>query len=41
MVFEDRAQKLGEDEDELGVADLFEDVRVKPLGEKQDALLLA
>lgn len=41
MVFEDRAQKLGDGENELGVTDLFEDVSVEPLGEKQDALLLA
>ena len=41
MVLEDGAQELGNGEDELGVTDLFEDVRVKPLGEKQDALLLA
>jgi hypothetical protein len=42
VVFENGAQKLGDGEDELGVADLFEDVRVvEPLGEKQDALLLA
>ncbi len=39
--FENGAQKLGDGEDELDVADLFEDVRVEPLGEKQDALLLA
>jgi hypothetical protein len=39
--FENGAQKLGDRENELGVADLFEDVSVEPLGEKQDALLLA
>jgi len=41
VVSEDGAQKLWHGEDELGVADLFEDVSVEPLGEKQDALLLA
>jgi hypothetical protein len=41
VVSEDGAQKLWDGEDELGVADLFEDVSVKPLGEKQGALLLA
>jgi hypothetical protein len=35
------AQKLGDGEDELGVTELLEDVRVEPLGKKQDALLLA
>jgi hypothetical protein len=35
------AQKLWDRENELGVAGLLEDVRVEPLGEKQDALLLA
>ena len=41
VVFENEAQKLGDREDELGVTDLFEDVGIEPLGEKQDALLLA
>jgi len=41
VVSEDGAQKLWDGEDELGVAGLFEDVSVEPLGEKQDALLLA
>ena len=41
MVFEDGAQKLGDGENELSAADLFEDVSIEPLGEKQDALLLA
>jgi hypothetical protein len=41
VVFEDGAQKLGDGENELGVADLLENVSVEPLGEKQDALLLA
>lgn len=41
VVFEDGAQEFGDGEDELGVADLFEDVRVEPLREKQEALLLA
>lgn len=40
-VSEDWAQKFWDGEDELGVTDLFEDVSVEPLGEKQDALLLA
>jgi hypothetical protein len=39
--FENGAQELGNGEDELGVADLLEDVAVEPLGEKQDAFLLA
>ena len=33
MVFEDGAQKLGDGENELSVADLFEDVSIEPLGE--------
>lgn len=41
MELEDRAQELGDGEDILGVTDRFEDVRVEPFGEKQDALLLA
>ena len=41
MVFENGAQELGDGEDVLGVADLLQDVRIEPLGEKQDALLLA
>jgi len=41
VVFEDGAQKLGDGENELSVADLFEDVSIEPLGEKHDALLLA
>jgi hypothetical protein len=41
VVFENGTQKLGDREDELGVADLFEDVSVEPLGEMQDELLLA
>jgi hypothetical protein len=41
MVFENGAQKLGDGENKLSVADLFENVSVEPLGEKQDALLLA
>jgi hypothetical protein len=38
---EDGAQKLWDGEKILTVTDLFEDVSVEPLGEKQDALLLA
>jgi hypothetical protein len=38
---ENGAQELGNGEDELGVADRLEDVAVEPLGEKQDAFLLA
>jgi len=41
MVFEDGAQELGDGEDELGMADSLEDVGIEPLGEEQDALLLA
>jgi hypothetical protein len=41
VVFENGAQELGDGEDVLGVADLLQDVRIEPLGEKQDALLLA
>ena len=41
VVFENGAQQLGDGEDVLGVADLLQDVPVEPLGEKQDALLLA
>jgi hypothetical protein len=41
VVFENGAQEFWDCEHELGVADLFEDVSVQPLGEKQDALLLA
>jgi site-specific DNA recombinase len=41
VVFENGAQELGDGEDVLGMADLLQDVRVEPLGEKQDALLLA
>ena len=41
VVFENGAQELGDGEDELGVADLLEDVGIEPLGEKQDVLLLA
>jgi hypothetical protein len=41
VVFEYRAQELGDGEDVLGVVDLFQNVRIKPLSEKQDALLLA
>jgi hypothetical protein len=41
VVFENGAQELGDGEDVLGMADLLQDVRVEPLREKQDALLLA
>ncbi len=41
VVFEDGAEELWDREDELGVADLFEDANVEQLGEEQDALLLA
>ena len=41
VVFENGAQELGDGEDVLGVADLLRDVCIEPLGEKQDALLLA
>jgi len=41
VVFENGAQELGDGEDELGMADLLEDVGIEPLGEEQDALLLA
>ena len=41
VAFEDGAQELEDGEDKLGVADLLADVGVEPLGEKQDALLLA
>jgi|WetSurMetagenome_2_1015567.scaffolds.fasta_scaffold108678_4 hypothetical protein len=38
VILEDGAKKLWDGENELGVADLFEDVSVQPLGEKQDPL---
>jgi hypothetical protein len=41
VVFENGAQELGDGEDVLSVADLLEDVAVEPLGEKQDAFLVA
>ena len=41
VVFENGAQELGDGEDVLDMADLLQDVRVEPLREKQDALLLA
>jgi hypothetical protein len=39
--FENGAQELGDGEGLLGMATLFQDVCIEPLGEKQDALLLA
>jgi len=39
--FENGAQELGDGEGLLGMAALFQDVRIEPLGEKQNALLLA
>ena len=41
VVFENGAQEPGDGEGELCVADLLQDVRVEPPGEKQDPLLLA
>jgi hypothetical protein len=41
VIFENGTQQLGNREDELGRTNLFEDMGIEPLGEKQDALLLA
>jgi hypothetical protein len=41
VVFENGTQELGDGEDELSMADVFENVGIEPLGKKQDALLLA
>ena len=41
VVFKDSAQKLGDGEDILGVADLLKDVSIEPLGKEQDTFLVA
>jgi hypothetical protein len=41
VVLENGAQELGDGENILVMADFLEEVNVEPLGEKQDALLLA